>query len=996
MKHFTVPDSQQKGTFTSKINSPFEKQKRSSKSLGKISLLFLFLLVSQIGAIAQACPLACRGAVNVTLDATCNFTVQPDILLTGTCSDFSQFSVEIVGQTGNVITAPGTYDVKVIYNASGNFCWGTINAEDKSAPICTIDNPIVLVSCGETVPATNPTFEDCTGVASTSMVTLNFGVCGDIDLPGTMVNPDTDGNGNLFDDLPFTVSPGITFPALDALDPDVAAFIAAGFVIDNVTVNMWTATDVNGFSSTSCQQYIYSWRPSAVNPPQASITVECGSAIDPLTLAQLDPTFVPHYNNPLYAAADDNSTANDLEFTLVDDDGDLQFLAITDATNTVCRFNVNSEDNLVAELCGMTQKYIREFTVIDWCEGSIVNTIDGFDQIIIIDDSVAPEFQNCPTAMEVGGSFDNPIVLNTTASASAMCGFDGILTPPNATDFCSAPVSFSASIYTSGGTGTGFVLVSQVQDLSANVSLPFNDYRVDFVATDECGNVSDPCTVYYDIRDNTAPVAICDQFTTVSLTNALDGTASICAINLDSGSSDNCGIATRMIRRMNTDDDFMNCLDVNCGDAGQDVIVELRVTDAAGNSNLCWVTVTVEDKSGPTLVCPADITISCMDPTTVDFTGDVVMNATSATGNDGYATDNCGINFVGNTSVTDVDCGQGVIEREFTAFTSSGIATCTQTITIMPDFDYFVTFPADITIEGCADMVNVDNAGEPVVSGETCAEVGINVEDQIFVIQSGACNRLVRTYTVRNTCIDVDLATATPGGIAVVGDALTFQDDGDGYFVYTQTIDIIDNTPPTITTSENQFFDTFNEDCTGNVNVDITATDNCTMDLSYSWSVDIFGNGSEDMSGTSGSIDGVFPVGVHTASISVSDGCGNTTTSQIAITVSDRKNPTPFCTGVNTVIMNGDARAVEIWANDLLQEESTTDNCTNNEDIIISVSLATDPNPSVAPTATSVTITCDDLVRDGAGNALPTTFQVQVFVQDEAGNFDFCTVDENL
>ena len=935
--------------------------------------------------------LACDDVVNVTLSRFCELQVTPSMLLEAECADDSQYTVNILGQTDDIITEPGLYEVQIMYTpdmantASGNFCWGFINAEDKSGPTCSIENNQINISCGESFDSGTPVFDDCSGIDENSinLVTLNFGDCGDLSFP-------------------FTVSSSLTIPAPDPTDQAVIDFTAPidavtdmrpKFVVDRVIVNLYSASDVNGLSSDACPQFIYIWRPSTVNQPRTSVTIECGSSIDQETLAALDPQNVPHYVNVKFDAAADTSADNDLEFTPLDDNNNPQFLPITDTNNGVCKFNVSSTDELLSETCGMTEKYIREFTVIDWCDGSFVTGLENFRQIIVIEDTTAPEF-DCVAETAEGGSFENPFVLNTTASASAACGFEGLLTPPTATDFCSSPLTFSANIFTSGQSGTGYILVTQVQDLSNNIALEFRDYRVDFVATDACGNISEPCSVFYDIRDNTAPVAICDQFTTVSLTNATNGAASICADNLDSGSSDNCGIATRMIKRMDRDDDFSSCLDVDCADAGQQVMVMLRVTDEAGNENTCIVTVSVEDKSGPSVVCPADITVNCMESTDQSVTGFIELNTTTPSGNNGYAVDNCGVNFADITAESgDIDCGQGLIERTFTVFTSNGVTTCTQTITVEPDFNFFVTFPEDVTIEGCANMVNIDMVGEPIISGVTCAEVGISSEDQTFVIQSGACNRITRTYIIKNTCVDVNEATATAGGIAVEGDALKFQDDGDGYFRYTQNIDIIDNTAPVITSTAPIFFDTFNDDCTGNVAVNIEATDNCSDNLTYSWSVDIFNNGTNDEFGSNATISGVFPVGVHAAKVSVSDGCGNTSTSEFDITISDRKNPTPFCNNVNTVIMNGDARSVQIWASDLIKQESISDNCTNNEDIIVSVSLATNPNPSVAPSATEVTITCDDLVRDGNGNALPTTFDIQVFVQDENGNFDFCVVE---
>jgi len=919
--------------------------------------------------------MACDDVVNITLSQFCELQVTPAMLLEAECADEDQYEVNILGLSGDIVTEPGMYEVQIIYNpdmansASGNFCWGFINVEDKSGPTCSLVDEQINVSCGEDYDAGMPVFSDCSGVADSSVVTIEYGNCGIV--------------------FPFQATANTTIPAPDPNDPTVIEFRNAGFTVDNVIVNFYSATDVNGRTSNACEQFIYIWRPSTVNQPRASITVECGSAIDQTTLAAIDPQYVPFYTNPKYGT--DTDLENDLEFTLVDNDGDLQFLPITDVDHSVCKFTVNSSDLLLQELCGNTEKYIREFTVLNWCNGAIV--VNAEKQVIKIEDTIAPEFTDCPTMDEQGGSFENPIPLFTTSSAQGQCGFTGILTAPNATDSCSEPISYSANIFTSGNTGTSYILVSQVQDLSNTVTLDLRDYRVDFTATDDCGNDSEICSVYYNVEDNDAPVAICDQQTTISLTNVDNGTAAVCADNLDSGSYDNCGLTSRMVKRMGADDDtFANCLDVTCDDAGQEFMVVLRVVDAAGNSNICMVTVEVQDKVGAQIVCPADIVVSCLQPTDVSNTGDVIMNASALDAINGFAFDNCNINAVNHTDISNtVDCGQGEIEREFTAFTSTGVATCVQTITVEPDFNYFVTFPANVTIEGCADVTNIDMVGEPIISGVTCSEVGIAVEDQTFVISSGACNRILRTYIVQNTCVDGNSAVTTDGGIAVAGEPLKFQDDGDGFFKYTQTIDVVDEIAPVFTVCENQFFDTFNDDCTGNVLVDITATDNCSNELTYFWKVDLFSNGNDDLFGNDASIEGVLPVGDHIAFAQAFDGCGNTETCSFTISVSDVKNPTPFCnSGINTVIMNGDARSVAVWAIDLVQESSGSDNCTSTEDLVYTISLVTNPNPTEPSTATEIIITCDQLDRDAAGNAIPTTFEVQIFVQDEAGNFDFC------
>ena len=107
----------------------------------------------------------------------------------------------------------------------------------------------------------------------------------------------------------------------------------------------------------------------------------------------------------------------------------------------------------------------------------------------------------------------------------------------------------------------------------------------------------------------------------------------------------------------------------------------------------------------------------------------------------------------------------------------------------------------------------------------------------------------------------------------------------------------------------------------------------------------------------------------------------------------DEKKPTPICSnGVNTVIMNGDARQVAVWVSDLIQSTSLSDNCTSNENLTVTISLAINPNPTVPAIDDNVIIRCEDMIRDtNTGVALPTFFPVHIFVTDEAGNFAFCT-----
>ena len=90
---------------------------------------------------------ACNDEINVTLDDNCEAVISPDMILEGDfCYD--AFELEIDGITpGNSITIdePGTFIVTVSSN-SGT-CWGSITAEDKTIPEIVCPSTPVEVRC---------------------------------------------------------------------------------------------------------------------------------------------------------------------------------------------------------------------------------------------------------------------------------------------------------------------------------------------------------------------------------------------------------------------------------------------------------------------------------------------------------------------------------------------------------------------------------------------------------------------------------------------------------------------------------------------------------------------------------------------------------------------------------------------------------------------------------------------------------------------------------
>ncbi|RMD73800.1 MAG: hypothetical protein D6818_04165, partial [Bacteroidetes bacterium] len=125
-----------------------------------------------------------------------------------------------------------------------------------------------------------------------------------------------------------------------------------------------------------------------------------------------------------------------------------------------------------------------------------------------------------------------------------------------------------------------------------------------------------------------------------------------------------------------------------------------------------------------------------------------------------------------------------------------------------------------------------------------------------------------------------------------------------------------------------------------------------------------------------GPFDGVAP-GTYQAVYTVSDGCGNSSTCAIGITVSDAKPPAMYCiNGLVVELMPADTNGdgffdtgmIEIWASDF--DAGSYDNC--SADVAISFS----PDTSF----TSMTLGCDSL-----GQIL-----LEIWGTDASGNQDFC------
>lgn len=580
------------------------------------------------------------------------------------------------------------------------------------------------------------------------------------------------------------------------------------------------------------------------------------------------------------------------------------------------------------DICGGGVKILRTWTVYDWCMPTILGTNPySCIQVIKVMDRTAPVVTAQDTIF--------------TNSNNASC--DGVLLLPaaNITDNCST--EFEVEIRTP---------VGNFQGNGGQLALfPVGTHTLEYYVYDQCENLSVDTSVLV-VQDNAPPIAVCDDNTTVSL--SLDGTAIVYAHTFDNGSYDNCEVSHFEVRRMASDclpettwDEFVP---FECCEIGETVMVTFRVYDGLGNFNDCMIEVEVQDKLDPVISCPEDKIAQCTDN---------LLNL-GAFGS-AVAVDNCGA-VISETSLSDINsCNTGSIVRIFTATDPTGKSvSCQQTITVVNDnpFDANgIIWPEDFTTNECGAAVLPDDLSSspiiydyPVMTTGTCDLVAASFEDQYLPIAAPACYKIIRTWTVVDWC-QYDANDVNPIGV----------------WSHNQVIKVIDTDAPVLDCPEDMVFNNFNDDCS-NIFAEIpavSATD-CNDDLFYTYKVDLFSDGIGIQNNLGNNASGFYPLGTHTITFSVEDGCGNATTCDITIVLADGKAPTPVCiNGISVDLMEMGVDGMVTMTAEMFNAGSY-DNCTAEEDLDIEIS------PSQ--------FTCANL---------GTNF-VYLTVTDEEGNSAFC------
>jgi len=619
------------------------------------------------------------------------------------------------------------------------------------------------------------------------------------------------------------------------------------------------------------------------------------------------------------------------------------------------------------EGCGSNFDIYRDWSVVDWCTLEILH----WGQVIKIMDSVAPEFDCVIDTIYVGADPYN--CYSKTHQINV----------PDIYDDCS-DVELEVNVYKFENFNTPAVLQQVGNDFFFS-KLPMGNHLVHISAIDECGNKSN-CSYIVIVEDDIIPYAICDEHTQVSLTS--NGIARLFANTLDDGSYDNCGIEKFEVSKLTdacgngSDLVFGPYVDFCCEEVGDTVEVSMKITDFSGNINYCTVEVFVDDKDFPSIICPPDITVSCdfyYNPDNLDaYFGKVVTDPadrqnivindyynSGTIGQDGLAYDNCSVEIETSVEFDLNECNVGVIYRTFTAVDKGGLKQpCLQRIFIQDPAPFDVTniiWPSDVVIDGCHSFdIDTSLTGSPIVEDDACSLVAVSYEDQLFTIVSDACEKVVRTWTVIDWC-QFDHNTLA------------------GQWTYKQIIKL-NNLEAPVFTSECEYKDIcVYGNCEGLVELDASAQDDCTPEnqLVWQWRIDKNVDGSFEYFGQGNSLAKILTEGLYKIEWTVEDLCGNQTNCSYEFNVLDCKLPTPYCiSSLTTVVMNNTG-SISITPD--AYDVGSYDNCTAQEDLKLSWSQ--DVNDTV------FTVNCDSL------NGVPEkTFFLDLWVTDEAGNQDYCSI----
>ncbi len=320
----------------------------------------------------------------------------------------------------------------------------------------------------------------------------------------------------------------------------------------------------------------------------------------------------------------------------------------------------------------------NETTTITYEVTDLAGNTTSCSFTVTIQDTLAPTI-TCPA---------NIIQANDPGVCEAVVNYDA----PTTYDNCGDEVLAMVSGKPSGAT-------CQVGSVETTV------YEV----TDVAGNTA-TCSFTITVNDSTPPVITCPA--NIAVDNRTDQCNALVSYN-DPTTSDNCpGETYARIGGLISGSAFP---------ANETSTVTYEATDAAGNTSFCSFTITVTDTTRPSIICPADISVS----NDVGVCGAEVTYPLTAS-------DNCTFN-VAQIDLTTLTSGDtypvGTTDQAYEVTDASGnTATCSFTITVTDDEPITITCPGTLvrnTDPGTCDHTAVGADLDLAGSVDNCAVASV-------------------------------------------------------------------------------------------------------------------------------------------------------------------------------------------------------------------------------------------------------------------------------
>ena len=431
--------------------------------------------------------------------------------------------------------------------------------------------------------------------------------------------------------------------------------------------------------------------------------------------------------------------------------------------------------------------------------------------------------------------------------------------------------------------------------------------------------------------------------------------------------------------------------------------------------NTCMVIVAVQDKQAPRIVPLPDITVDCRfdwDPNNLDVFGtfvfdpllrdSIIIDAEKVEFDgeplDGVVYDNCPPVMEERLDTSGLsNCGLGYIVRWFTFTDGQGnVDSTSQRIDIENDRPFTelqIDWPNDIdTVNVCGamnlrpELLGADKSFPRFIDEDECSLIGYDYKDELIDASLGseACYKIIRTWTVIDWCQVVN------------GVHPKWEHD--------QYIENRNTVAPVITSAcEDTVRCVFGPDCEPDtISLTATAEDSCTAseDLFWTYKIDLFSNGVNEIIETGNDATGLYPIGVHRIKWIVEDLCGNQDSCAYTFELRNCKAPRAYCK--NGVVAEltpmdttgdgvPDTEMAEVWAVDF--DEDSGHPC--GHPVVLSFSADTSDKvrmydcDSLVPPIRNVTIWVTDKITGNVSKC-----QTFVNVQDN-NQVDVCGMTAN-